>query len=83
MEKQIYKFLYKYIDYQDFFLNWGCYIFAKILQKKFWWEIYSNCDHCMCKIWIVFWDIRGKHLWKWYNPIDKLEEQRYINYENF
>lgn len=71
---------------KKFFLHGGCYIFARILQVKFWWTIYSNQDHCVLnKSWLFF-DITGnipQNFWRPYSVIDPLEELRYKNYQNW
>ena len=68
-----------------FFLNWGCYIFARILQVNFWGVIYSNIDHCVLKKDHEYYDITWRlnpRLSKGYIIIDELEETRYKKYEN-
>ncbi len=70
--------------WDKFFLNGGCYIFARILQKKFWGSIYSNINHVVLKkSWILYditWIVKndGK-----YSIIDPIEELRYRDFENF
>ena len=86
------EFIDKYrlkVQVHHFFLNWWCYIFARMLQANYWWVIYSNIDHCVLKKDWWFYDIEWFHentIWfrtQNYIPIDELCEARYKNYENF
>ena len=79
---------YKKKDLIYFFNNWGCYMFARMLQVNYGGVIYSNIDHCKLKLGSFYYDINGEifnsqALDEWYIPIDALEEIRYKNYENF
>ena len=72
-------------NWEYFFLNWWCYIFASILRNKFWWHIYSNIDHCVFRKDEIYYDITGEvEEWKYkYSSIDYLQEMRYFHFENF
>lgn len=70
--------------WSQFFLNWGCYIFARILQKNFGGTIYSNIDHCVLKKSWMLYDITGiVENDGNYSIIDPTEELRYKDFENF
>lgn len=70
--------------WKEFFLNWGCYIFARILQKNFWGSIYFNINHCVLKksgiLYDITWIIPNDEN---YSIIDPIEELRYRDFENF
>jgi len=75
-------------NWEYFFLNWGCYIFARILQVRYWGVIYSNIDHCILRKGSEYFDIKGLRthaliLDLRYHPIDELEDSRYRAYSNF
>lgn len=63
-----------------------CYVFARVLQVKFWGVVYSNIDHCKLKIWDYMYDIDWKNEYdpvNLYTVIDEHQEARYKTYENF
>ena len=84
----IYEFINSYDENKHFLNNWGCYIFARMLQVNFWWVIYSNIQHCKLKLKGWYFDINWE-IWhrqaieEGYWNIDECEETRYKNYENF
>lgn len=72
-------------NWEYFFLHGGCYIFAKILQNKFWWHIFSNIDHCVLKKEWLYYDITGE-VKDWrikYSLIDPMQALRYTLLYNF
>lgn len=77
---------FKKQHWEHFFLNGGCYIFARILQVRYGGVIYSNIDHCVLQKDNMYYDITWElnpRLNKWYIIIDELEEARYKKYQNF
>ena len=68
---EIIDFIKKYQHEQmiHFFTNWGCYIFARILQVNYGGVIYSNIDHCVLKKSWTYYDVTWElnpRLNKWY-----------------
>lgn len=79
---------FRKLNGEHFFLNGWCYIFARILQVKFWGVIYSNKDHCILRkeqdYFDITWMLDTREVYeKWFQIIDECEEARYKVYLNF
>lgn len=74
-------------NWDYFFFNWWCYIFARILKRKFWWDIYYNWDHVVLQFNKVLYDINWAVSYQTqlsnYIIIDEMSEKRFEDYQNF
>ena len=69
-----------FTDYEPF--TWWCYFLANHLRNTFWWELYSNVDHVILKLYWMYFDRNGivdftKQDDVKFIPIDWDEEKRY------
>ena len=86
--KNILEYINKFREknWEHFFLNGWCYIFARILQTKFGGILYSNIDHCVIRKDALFYDITGEVKQNYnipYSIMDSWHMNIYEKYENF